>query len=129
MDRPARTLSGSLMHRVLSHVYVWAPIMAPDSFFCPTEQSAQGRSPAKAAGSGAIPCSIEAVLASNARSSWCTHPTANRRRVSHIIVDAEAQVVGLFPWRSCARPSGTDRRCSCSEQRRQDDGQRQTLPD
>ena len=35
MDRPARTLSGSLMHRVLSHAYVWVPIMAPDIFFCP----------------------------------------------------------------------------------------------
>jgi len=35
MDRPARTLSGSLMHRVLSHAYVWVPIMAPDTFFCP----------------------------------------------------------------------------------------------
>jgi len=28
MDRPARTLSGSLMHRVLSHAYVWVPIVA-----------------------------------------------------------------------------------------------------
>jgi hypothetical protein len=35
MDRPARTLSGSLMPRVLSHAYVWVPIMAPDTFFCP----------------------------------------------------------------------------------------------
>ena len=35
MDRPARTLSGSLMHRVLSHAYVWVPIMAPDTFSCP----------------------------------------------------------------------------------------------
>ncbi len=35
MDQPARTLSGSLMPRVLSHAYVWVPIMAPDAFFCP----------------------------------------------------------------------------------------------
>jgi hypothetical protein len=28
MDRPARTLSGSLMHHVLSHAYGWVPIMA-----------------------------------------------------------------------------------------------------
>jgi hypothetical protein len=35
MDRPARTLSGSLMPRVLSHAYVWVPIMAPDTFSCP----------------------------------------------------------------------------------------------
>ncbi len=24
------------MHRVLSHAYVWVPIMAPDTLFCPT---------------------------------------------------------------------------------------------
>ena len=29
------TLSGSLMHRVLSQAYVWVPIMAPDTFSCP----------------------------------------------------------------------------------------------
>ena len=34
MDRPARTLSGSLMPRVLSHAYVWVPILAPDTFSC-----------------------------------------------------------------------------------------------
>ena len=28
------TLSGSLMHRVLSQAYVWVPIMAPDTFSC-----------------------------------------------------------------------------------------------
>ena len=36
MDRPARTLSGSLIHRVLSHTYVWVPIMVSDTFFCPS---------------------------------------------------------------------------------------------
>jgi len=35
MDRPARTLSGSLMPRVLGHAYGWVPIMAPDTLFCP----------------------------------------------------------------------------------------------
>jgi hypothetical protein len=37
MDRPARTLSGSLMHRVLSHAYLaylWVQILAPDTFSC-----------------------------------------------------------------------------------------------
>jgi len=34
MDRPARTLSGSLMPRVLRHAYAGVPIMAPDTFFC-----------------------------------------------------------------------------------------------
>jgi hypothetical protein len=34
MDRPARTLSGSLMPGVLSHAYAWVPIMAPDTFSC-----------------------------------------------------------------------------------------------
>jgi hypothetical protein len=38
MDRPARTLSGSLMHRVLSHAYVWEPIMAPGTFFYPASE-------------------------------------------------------------------------------------------
>ena len=39
MDRPARTLSGSLMPRVLSHAYVWVLIMAPDTFSCPQRPS------------------------------------------------------------------------------------------
>ena len=39
MDRPAQTLSGSLMPRVLSHAYGWVPIMAPDIFFCPQRLS------------------------------------------------------------------------------------------
>jgi hypothetical protein len=36
MDRPARTLPGSLMLHVLRHVYVWVPILA-DTLFCPLE--------------------------------------------------------------------------------------------
>lgn len=32
MGRAARTLTGSLKHRVLSHAYVWLPIMATDIF-------------------------------------------------------------------------------------------------
>jgi hypothetical protein len=28
----ANPLSGCLMHRVLSHAYVWVPIVAPDIF-------------------------------------------------------------------------------------------------
>jgi hypothetical protein len=45
MDRPARALSGNLMHHVLSHAYMRVPIMAPDTFYCPEVDLESGAKP------------------------------------------------------------------------------------